>query len=95
MIVVRNIFHLHFGKAKEGIPLLKEGAALMARGHPRVLADVTGDFYTLVLELTYASMSEAEADPGDPEAMAAWSKIYERFVPLVHSGKREVFRIIE
>jgi hypothetical protein len=57
MIVVRNVFQLKFGKAKEAVALLKEGLAIQKKAlsgvefSTRVLTDVTGPFYTLVLEL--------------------------------------------
>ena len=57
MIVVRNVFRLKFGKAREAAALLKESLAIQKRALPdlefstRVLTDVSGPFYTLVLEL--------------------------------------------
>jgi hypothetical protein len=54
MIVIRNVFQLKFGKAREAVALMKELAiqkrALAGTDFPRVLTDVTGPFYTLVLE---------------------------------------------
>ena len=58
MVVVRNVFQLKFGKAKEAVALMKEGLAIQKRAmtdvefSTRVLTDVTGPFYTLVLELS-------------------------------------------
>lgn len=46
MIVVRDVFQLQFGKAKEATSLLKQGQqALKGTGYPveRILADVTGE----------------------------------------------------
>ncbi|WP_309571579.1 hypothetical protein [Deinococcus sp.] len=95
MIVVRTLFQLHYGKAKQALPLLKEMAALSPEGSARILADVTGTFYTMVLEITVADMADLEtqyrAEVGNP----AWGPLYARFTPLVMTGSREIFRIVE
>ena len=55
MIVIRNVFRLKFGKAREAVALMKENRAIEKRVmsgleySSRVLTDVTGPFYTLVL----------------------------------------------
>jgi hypothetical protein len=97
MIVVRDIFQLHFGKAQEAISLFKEfRSALQADGFKidRLLTDVTGEYYTLVLESRYDSLSEYETTRSgrNPEQ---WQAMYARIVPLVSSGRREVFREVE
>jgi hypothetical protein len=99
MVLIRNVFRLKFGKAKEAVALLKEGVAIQKRaGAPfvaRVLTDVTGPFYTIVLELTVPSLSAFETDAprymGDKEFQAN----YQKLVPLVESGYREVFTVVE
>ena len=59
MIVIRNVFRLKFGKAREAVALMKEGLAIQKRVmagqefSTRILTDVTGPFYTLVLESTH------------------------------------------
>ena len=69
MIVVRNVFQLKFGKAKEAVALLKEGLAIQKKAladvdlSTRLLTDVTGPNYRLVLELTL------------PEALVRGSKL--------------------
>ena len=101
MIVVRNVFQLKFGKAKEAVALVKEGLAIQRRAvtgvefSSRVLTDVTGPFYTLVLELTVPNMSAFESYApklfGDKE----WQANYQKLAPLVESGYREVFSVVE
>ena len=98
MIVIRDIFQLHFGKAKEATALLKEGQQILARdgystGH--LLVDVTGEFYTLVMESTFESLAAYESGLGSAVASKEWQAVYGRFVPLVRSGRREVLRIVE
>jgi hypothetical protein len=95
MIVIRDIFQLHFGKAKEAIDLLKQGQEALKRvNYPvdRILVDVTGEYYTLVMETRMESLTKFEEALGNIQGMEEWQEIYRRFVPLVHSGRREVFR---
>src|SRR5258708_4109041 len=67
MVVVRNVFQLKFGKAKDAVALMKEGLAIQKRVttdvefSTRLLTDVTGPFYTLVLELTVPSIATFES----------------------------------
>ena len=65
MIVVRNVFQLKFGKAREALAVMKEGIAiqkrLAAEGSARLLTDVTGRHYTLVLEMTVPNLAAFEA----------------------------------
>jgi len=95
MIIIRDIFQLQFGEAKEAIPLLEQGAeALKEAGYPvdRILADVTGEFYTVVMESRLEDLSQYERALASIRDLEAWQQVYRRFVPLVRSGRREVFR---
>ncbi|PYR50100.1 MAG: hypothetical protein DMF89_10265 [Acidobacteria bacterium] len=101
MIVIRNVFRLKFGKAREAVALMKEARAIEKRVmsgveySSRVLTDVTGPFYTLVLELTLANLATFESNGprlfGDKEFQANSQKM----APLVESGYREIFTIVE
>jgi hypothetical protein len=101
MVVVRNVFHLKFGKAKEAVALMREGLAIQKRVlagvdfSNRLLTDMTGRHYTLVLEVTVPNLGAFESFApklfGNPE----WQAHYQKLVPLVESGHREVFTIVE
>ena len=99
MILIRNVFRLKFGKAKEAVPLIKETAAIQKRaGAPfshRVLTDMVGPFYTVVLELTVPSLSVFEAEAPKFMADPAFQANYQKLTPLVESGYREIFTISE
>jgi hypothetical protein len=98
MLIVRDVFQLHFGKAKEGLELLKQGqGALKGAGYPvdRILADVTGEYYTLVMESRVESLSAFEEALSKTRDLSEWQELYKRFVPLVRSGRREVFQVVE
>lgn len=99
MILVRNVFRLKFGKAREALVVMKEGLAIQKRagieGSFRLLTDLTGPHYTLVLELTAPNLATFESTAprifGDKDFQAN----YQKLVPLVESGHREIFNIVE
>ena len=100
MVVIRNVFRVKFGQAKQVLPIFKEGLAIQQRVaagtdfSARLLTDVTGPFYTVVLELTVPSLAAMESTAprvmGDPEFQAN----YQKLVPFIESGHREVFNIV-
>lgn len=100
MLVVRNVFQLKFGKAKEAVALLKEGLEIQKKVladvdfSARLLSDVTGPFYTLVMELTVSDLATYESNSprlfGDKNFQAS----YQRFAALVESGSREIFNVV-
>ena len=99
MIVIRNVFRLKFGKAREAVALVKEGTAIQKRlgmSFPvRVLTDVTGPFYTLVLELTAPNLSTYEAEVPRYMGDKKFQANYQKLVALVESGSREIFTVVE
>lgn len=99
MIVVRNVFRLKFGKAKDAIQIWKEGLALSKRlGFPakssRVLTDLVGDFYTLVFENTFESLSDFERVGKEIMGQAEWQTWYAKVNAVTESGYREIFNIV-
>ena len=95
MILVREVFQIKFGKMKEVKELLKEMDRMMPQDNkPRILTDLVGPYYTLVMENTHKDLSAFEADMrremGGPE-FGAW---YQKFTQLVDSGRREIFTIV-
>src|SRR3954447_21341204 len=99
MIVIRNVFRLKFGKARDGVALLKESVAIQKRTGvgftSRILTDLTGPFYTIVLELTVPSLTAFEAELPRVMSDKDFQANYQKFVELVDSGYREIFTIIE
>jgi hypothetical protein len=101
MVVIRNVFQLKFGKARDAVALIKEAVALQNKAlagtqfSTRVLTDVTGPFYTLVLELSMANLATFESNSPRLFADKAWQANYEKFTALVESGYREVFTVVE
>lgn len=99
MIVVRNVFRLRVGAAREAQQLWKEYHGLFEKlgfGPWRVLVDVTGDFYTFVLEGTYPSLAKLEESmESSMSSSPEWREWYTRFSPLIESGHREILRVVE
>jgi hypothetical protein len=97
MILVREIFQLKFGKAKEAISLMKEGLAISKSFGfvpDRLLTDLAGPYYTLVMESTYQNLAEFEKSAQSEMVNEDFRKWYQKFVLLVDSGKREIFTIV-
>jgi hypothetical protein len=98
MILVRDIFQLKFGKSRDAMTLWKEGKAILqASGHKpmRIMTDLTGPYYTMVLESEFANLAEFEAGHSSTAMTDEWRKWYSRFTELVDSGRREIFTIVE
>ena len=98
MIVVRNVFQLKFGKAKDAKVLIKEFHGLMKKyGHApsRFMTDLTGEFYTLEMETSYDTLAAYEKSSEDETGAKEFGDWYGKFVPLVQSGHREIFNILD
>ena len=99
MILVRNVFRLKFGKAKDAIQIWKDGQALAKRlgfkaKSTRILTDLVGDFYTLVFENTFESLSDFEQSGRDVMANPEWQSWFARTLAVTESGYREIFNIV-
>jgi hypothetical protein len=98
MILVRNVFQLKFGKAKEAVDLIKKGVTLQKKAgfnSQRLLTDVSGPYYTLVMETSYPDLKEFEKAHQKVASSQEWKKWYQTFVPLVESGRREIFSVVK
>ena len=61
-----------------------------------MLTDITGPFYTLVLELTMPNFATFESNAPRIFADPAWQDNYQKMsAALVDSGYREVFNVVE
>jgi hypothetical protein len=99
MIVVRNVFRLKFGKAREMRELWQEWTNTNPymgelRGY-RTMVDVTGESYTFVLETDFDSLASFEAGQAALFGTPEWRAFYSKVTPLVESGYREIFQLID
>ena len=98
MILVRDVFQLQFGRAKEALDLWKDGVKFAEKeryGPIRIMTDLTGPFYTLVLESTHQTLAEYEAALKRMSGSKEWGEWYRKFIPLVKSGWREIFTVVQ
>ena len=99
MIVVRNVFQLKFGKAKDALALWKEGREIARRTGSlekmRAMTDLVGPFYTLVMEEEYESLTDMEKAMERDMGVEEWKGWYQKFVPLVENGYREIFTVVD
>jgi len=95
MILVREVFQVKFGKMKEVKELLKEMTKLMPQENkPRILTDLVGPYYTLVMENTHQDLAAFEADMRREMGGPEFGALYQKFIPLIDSGRREIFTIV-
>ena len=99
MIAIRNTFQLKFGKAREAVAIMKEGIAIQKRAgvdvSQRLLTDMTGVFYTIVLESTLPNLATLETMMPKIMGDKDWQANYQKLLPLVESGQREMFTLVE
>lgn len=95
MLLVRNVFQAKYGQGDELVKLFQEGVEMWADYSPRLLTDITGPFFTIVAEITFANMADYERVQaslfGSPE-FGTW---FEKTIPLTKSGHRELYHIVE
>jgi hypothetical protein len=98
MILVRDIFHLKFGQAKDAKSLLnefKEIGKKMNFPMGRALTDlVTDRSYTLILESDWKSLADWEDSMKSGMGNNEWQKWYQKFIPLCESAKREIYNVL-
>ena len=98
MILVRDIFRLKFGKAKDAKALMQESKKFMPddmAGRSRILFDLTGPSYTMVWEVTYNNLGAWESEMSSGMNEAEWREWYQKFIPLIESSNREIFTVLE
>ena len=98
MILVRDVFHLKFGAARQANEEWHKGFKILRKSDNRsvrLLTDLVGPYYTLVLESTYDSLTDFERGHQAVGKSKTWQAWYRRFTPLVEHGYREIFTIVE
>ena len=101
MVVIRNVFRLKFGKAREAVGCSRRvspsrnGIGAGTEFSSRLLTDVTGPFYTVVLELTVPSLSKFEAEGPRFMVTRIGRRTIRKSRRLSRSPGREVFTLIE
>jgi len=95
MYIIREIFHLQFGRYRDAKALIGEGMQKQLLLQPpgfRVLTDFTGEGYRLIIELPYATLAEYESDLKKEMSGSGWTEWYDKFKSLVRSSEREILK---
>jgi hypothetical protein len=99
MLLVRDVFRLKYGHARPALAAFKESSALMKKlgmtSPFRVLTDVVGPAYTMVLETQVADLASFEAQGKKIMGNEEFRTWYQTFTPHVESGYREIFTIVD
>jgi hypothetical protein len=98
MILVRDIFQIKFGKMRDAMAIWKDAQAILKQTghHPdRMLTDMTGEYYTLVMESTFKNLEEFEKGHASTSMSDEFRNIYKRFTEYVTSGRREIFTVVQ
>lgn len=96
MILVRDIFRLKYGKAKQAKEMLPKWEVLVKKyikKPGRALFDLTGKAYTLVMENEFENLSDFENTLKTAFSDKEWQEVYGEFSVLVESSYREIFTI--
>ncbi len=95
MYIIREIFHLRFGRYREAKNLLDEAMQkhlLLQPSGTRILTDFTGEGYRLIIELPYGNLADYEKDLKKELGGSDWTAWYEKFKSLVRSSEREILK---
>ena len=93
MILVREVFQAKFGQGDGMVALFKEARGKWLKDVPtRLLVDLTGRFFTVVIEIEVEGLADWEA------LMARFAGTdnadwFGRLAALVESGQREFYTI--
>jgi hypothetical protein len=95
MYIIREIFHLQFGRYREAKALIDEAIQkqlLMQPAGSRILTDFTGTGYRMIVELPFATLAEYEADLKKELDRNGWVTWYDKFKSLVRYSEREILK---
>jgi hypothetical protein len=97
MMIERNEFRIKFGKMKEALALWEEMMAEFKNNkesiHVRILTDLTGPAYTLILELELRDFIHMGLKNYQWMTKSKVGELYQKFVPLCESSHRTLFKV--
>jgi hypothetical protein len=96
MVCVRDTFQLFFGQAKDSIAIWKEildGALGVGVPSVRMLTDVVGQSYTLVIESLYSRLNDFNPKIPFWNTNENLKSLHQKFIPLCENAERDFFQI--
>lgn len=100
MLVARQVFQAKYGRGDELVALFKEFNSRMQEADGtfnafRILTDASGPFFTVVTEVEVESLAVWETTFSESMAQPWMGEWFARMVPLVDSGSREFYTVVE
>lgn len=96
MVIERNEFRLKFGASAAALNLWKEYLNVVQQEDPnvhvRILTDISGPAYTLIIELIHETFSEAEPTRCRLVQRSDWKDFYQTFIPLCDHSHRTFYK---
>lgn len=97
MMIERNEFRIKFGKMKEALELWNEMMAEF-KNNPdkirvRILTDLTGPAYTLIMELELRDFIHLGLKNYQWMTKSKVGELYQKFVPLCDSSHRTLYKV--
>jgi len=94
MILVRDVFQAKYGRGDELVTLFKEVKEKWGADYAScILTDLSGLFFTVVVETEAESLVEWERRRTEIFALPEFGDWFARMTPLVESGRREFYNI--
>jgi hypothetical protein len=98
MLIARQVFQAKYGRGDELVALFREfneriKDTSMARF--RILTDATGPFFTVVTEVEVESLAAWEGSFSETMNQPWMGEWFGRMMPLVESGSREFYNLVE
>jgi hypothetical protein len=94
MILVRQVFHAKYGRGDELVALMKQVMQRVPQTRGRLLTDLSGQFFTTVVEFETESLSEWEKGFGEAMRDQSLGEIFGKTIDLIDSGHREFYTIV-
>lgn len=100
MLIARHVFQAKYGRADELVALFRELNARMREDGQetprfRILTDVSGRFFTVVTEVEVENLADWEGRFRTSMARPWIGEWFGRMTPLVESGSREFYTLVE
>ena len=100
MVIARQVFQAKYGRGDDLVTHFQElNRRMREEGGTaprfRILTDVSGPFFTVVTEVEFESLGVWEgsfSEAMDRPWMGEW---FSRMMPLVESGRREFYTVVE
>ena len=94
MILVREVFQAKYGQGDSMVALFKEAQGNWLSEMPsRLLVDLSGTFFTFVVEIEVASLAEWKGRMAKLFAAPETTDWFARMTTFVESGHREFYTI--